>query len=112
MQRCQSQFSSREVGQTLGDIDKQQSSITELKVFLEEATGLVRSHGHQLIQILKTMATKFDLVDGVGDKKEEEEEEKEEEGETMKLKGKGNREIRLLVTPWKHRNSRSPRSLP
>lgn len=75
IQRCQTQFSSRDSGRTLTDIERQQSSNAELRQFLEEATAVMRSHGNQLVQILKNVSAPSAVVGGAdvtdGDVREE-----------------------------------------
>ena len=52
MEYCQSQFSSRECGKSLVDIDHQQESMKELKQSLIETVEVVKNQAEQLMSIL------------------------------------------------------------
>ena len=65
LQHCHTQFSSRDSSlHSLENIEKQQHSNNEMKVFIEENTGVVGSHGHQLIAMLRSIATTAFVVGG------------------------------------------------
>ena len=58
MERCQSQFSSKETGRTKEDIEKLVRTSNELRTFIQQATGVVQSQGQKLIGIVVDNATK------------------------------------------------------
>ena len=58
MDRCQSQFSSREAGGSKEDIDKLIQTSSELRTFIQQAAGVVNSQGQKLIGIVVDNASK------------------------------------------------------
>lgn len=52
MEYCQVQFSSRETGQSLKDINTQQESLKELRESLMETASTVKSQADQLKNVL------------------------------------------------------------
>lgn len=53
MEYCQTQFSSRDSGHTLVDIEHQQSTMKELKESLNDTVEVVKSQAEQLVSILR-----------------------------------------------------------
>lgn len=52
MEYCQAQFSSREYGKSLVDINRQQQSMKELKESLTETVEVVKNQAEHLINML------------------------------------------------------------
>lgn len=88
LEQCQTQFSSRDTGNTHVDIERQQATMKEMKQFLEEAAQVVKSHASQLSTILGGCQTQG----------------KRESNDDIS----GDSTPRLLVTPRKVRQDKSP----
>ena len=52
LEKCQAQFSSREMAKTLADIERQQATMAELKQAMLEAVKQAKNHAQGLVPIL------------------------------------------------------------
>ena len=52
MDKCQSQFTSKETGASVADTERMLKNLEELKMFIEQAAEVVQSHGKKLLELV------------------------------------------------------------